>query len=56
MFGLGWLVGQAARKVAKSAGMSDDDAKVVGRIASVTTSLVCLDASGLIDLSVIGPE
>jgi len=56
MFGLGWVTGKIAKEIAKAAGASEEDAKIIGRVASVTTSIIMLDASGLIDLSVLGPQ
>lgn len=56
MFGLGWAAGKVAKEIAKAAGASDEDAKIIGRATSIATSIIMLDASGLIDLSVLGPQ
>jgi|HubBroStandDraft_5_1064220.scaffolds.fasta_scaffold819950_1 hypothetical protein len=56
MFGAGWAAGKVAKHIAKASGASDEDAKVIGRATSFIVSLITLDASGLIDLSVLGPQ
>lgn len=56
MFGAGWAAGKVARQIAKASGASDEEAKAIGRVTSLAVSIITLDASGLIDLSVLGPQ
>jgi hypothetical protein len=56
MFGAGWAAGKVAKEIAKASGASEEDAKIIGKMATMTVSLLTLDAAGLIDLTVIGPH
>ena len=56
MFGAGWAAGKVAREIAKASGASEEDAKIIGKVASMSVALLTLDASGLIDLTVLGPQ
>lgn len=56
MFGAGWAAGRVAREIAKKSGASEEDAKFIGKMATLSVSLLTLDAAGIIDLTVLGPQ
>lgn len=56
MFGAGWAAGKVVKEIAKASGASEEDAKIIGKMATLTVSLLTLDAAGLIDLTVLGPQ
>lgn len=46
MFGQSFLVNRGVRAVAKAFGASDKEAKVIGRIAGLTTAVLTFDPGG----------